>query len=151
MDKYHDKSGDKFFGAENSTTSTATFVDSGKCFVSSSSSWIVDSGASDHMTGNHSLLCNFSEHRSFKKVEIANGTFSQAIGSGTVRLSQSMSLSSVLSLPKFTFNLLSVSKISRGLNCSVKFYPYHCIFKDLSTKQILSNYVVIWGIHIFKV
>jgi hypothetical protein len=111
----------------------------GKCLVSSSSSWIIDSGASDHMTGNHSLLCHFSEHRSFKKVEVANGTFSQAIGSGTVTLSQSMSLSSVLSLPKFTFNLLSVSKITRGLNCSVKFYPYHCIFKDLSTKQIIGR------------
>ena len=65
MDKYDDKFGDKFSGAENSASSTAAFVDSGKFLVSSSSSWIIDSGTSDHMTGNHSLLCNFSEHRSF--------------------------------------------------------------------------------------
>ena len=76
MDKCDDKSGNKFSGAENFTNSTAAFVDSGKCLVSSSSSWIIDFGVSDHMTGNHSLLCHFSEHRSFKKVEVANGTLS---------------------------------------------------------------------------
>ncbi|KAJ9556562.1 LOW QUALITY PROTEIN: hypothetical protein OSB04_011176 [Centaurea solstitialis] len=135
---------------DNSATSTAAFVDSGKCFVSSPSNWIIDSGASDHMTGNHSLLCNFNEHRSFHEVEVANGSILQAIGSGTVRLSESMSLSSVLCLPKFTFNLLSVSKITRTLNCSVKFYPYHCIFKDLSTKQIIGRGRESGGLYIFE-
>ncbi|KAJ9541146.1 hypothetical protein OSB04_027652 [Centaurea solstitialis] len=40
-------------GAENPTTSTAAFVEtgnSGKCFVSSSSKWVIDSDSSDHMT-----------------------------------------------------------------------------------------------------
>ncbi|KAJ9553824.1 hypothetical protein OSB04_017869 [Centaurea solstitialis] len=145
-----DESGDKSSRAENSATSTAAFVDSGKCFVSSPSNWIIDSGASDHMTGNHSLLCKFNEHRSFHEVEVANGSILQAIGSGTVRLSESMSLSSVLCLPKFTFNLLSVSKITRTLNCSVKFYPYHCIFKDLSTKQIIGRGRESGGLYIFE-
>ncbi|KAJ9539489.1 LOW QUALITY PROTEIN: hypothetical protein OSB04_032222 [Centaurea solstitialis] len=148
-----DKSGDKSSGSENSATSTAStaaFVYSSKCFVSSSSNWIIDFGASDHMTGNHSLLCNFGEHRSFHEVEVANGSILQAIGSRTVRLSQSISLSSVLCLPKFTFNLLSVRKITRALNCSVKFYPYHCIFKDLSTKQIIGRGRELGELYIFE-
>ena len=109
-----------------------------------------DSGASDHMTGNNSLLCNFSEHRSSNQVEVANGSFSPVIGSGTIKLSQSISLSSVLSLPKFKFNLLSVSKITRGLHCSVKFYPDYCIFRDLSTKKIIGRGRESGGLYVFE-
>ncbi|KAJ9539533.1 hypothetical protein OSB04_032266 [Centaurea solstitialis] len=85
-----DESGDKSSGVENSATSIAAFVDSGKCFVSSPSNWIIDYGV-DHMTDNHSLLCNFSEHRSFHEVKVANGSILQAIGSGTI-FQQSKSL-----------------------------------------------------------
>ena len=47
------------------TTSTAAFAETGKsskCLVSWSSKWVIDSGASDHMTGNSNLLSDFSRH-----------------------------------------------------------------------------------------
>ena len=50
-----------------------------------------------------------------------------------------MTLSSVLCLSQFPFNLLSINKITYALNCDVHFYPTHCVFQDLGTKQIIGR------------
>ncbi|KAJ9542741.1 LOW QUALITY PROTEIN: hypothetical protein OSB04_029247 [Centaurea solstitialis] len=140
-------------GVENPTTSTAAFAEtgnSGKCLVSSSSKWVIDSGASDHMTGNPNLLSDFTKHTPSARVTVADGNLSQVEGSGTVKLSPSVLLSSVLSLPNFSFNLMSVSKITRGLKCSVNFFPDYCVFQDLQTKRIIGRGRESDGLYIFE-
>ena len=102
--------------------------------MSSSSKWVIDSGATDHMSGNSTLLSNLKSHASPSYVTLADGTKSFVMGSGHVNLTPSLSVSSVLCLPKFSFNLLSVSKLTRALNCCISFFPYYCVFQDLSTK-----------------
>ncbi|XP_071739152.1 uncharacterized protein [Rutidosis leptorrhynchoides] len=116
------------------TTSTVAFAETcnDTCLLSSTSKWVIDSGASDHMTGNNHLYSDFNTHSSY--VTIANGTTSLVLGSGTINLTPSISLSSVLCLPNFSFNLLSVSKLTRDLNCVALLFPDSCIFQDLSTK-----------------
>ena len=47
-----------------------------------------------------------------------------------------MPLTPVLHVPQFFHNLLSSSRITRDLNCSVTFYPSHCVFQDLRTRRI---------------
>ena len=42
-------------------------------------------------------------------------------------------LENVLFIPDFKYNLLSVSKITRELNCFVSFYPGFCLFQDLTS------------------
>lgn len=91
------------------------------------------------MTGNPNILSDFNAHASASHVIIVDGSTTKVLGLGTVNLSPSISLSSVLSLPKFSFNLLSVSKITSNLQCSVKFYPDYCIFKDLKTKRVMGR------------
>ena len=49
----------------------------------------------------------------------------------------SIPLTSVLSLPNFSFNLTSVSKLTRVLKCYISFFPDFCLFQDLLTKQII--------------
>ena len=49
----------------------------------------------------------------------------------------SIPLTSVLSLPNFSFNLMSVSKLTRALKCYISFFPDFCLFQDLMTKQII--------------
>ena len=47
---------------QSASTSITTLVESGKsniCFISSSSTWVIDFGAIDHMTGNSSLFNAF--------------------------------------------------------------------------------------------
>ena len=51
----------------------------------------------------------------------------------------SIPLTSVLSLPNFFFNLMSVSKLTRALKCYISFFPDFCLFQDLMTKQIIGR------------
>lgn len=58
---------------------------------------------------------------------------------GTVNPTSSLSLSSVLYLPGFPLNLLSVSQLIKTLNCSVTFSPDFCVFQDLMTKKTIGH------------
>ncbi|GJZ28086.1 hypothetical protein Tco_0572733 [Tanacetum coccineum] len=130
--------------------SYAYFVELGNCLFSSSTNWVIDSDASDHTTGNSYIFNNFDTHTSSSHVTIVDGSISQVLGSGTINLSPSISLSSVLSLPKFSFNLLSVSRITSNLQCSVKFYPEYYVFKDLKTKKIIGRGQKCDGLYVFE-
>ena len=91
------------------------------------------------MLGNPSLFSTFQSHISLSNVTLADGSTSCVLGSGTVNPTPLLSLSSVLSLPKFSFNLISVSKLTRALNCCISFFLDHCLFQDLMTKQIIGK------------
>ena len=106
-----------------------------KCLVSSSSfEWVIDSEAIDHMTGNSSLFSTFQSQPSPSIVTIADGSQSCVLGSGTIVPTLSNPLTLVLSLPNFSFNLMSVSKLTRTLKCYISFFPYFCLFQDLMMK-----------------
>jgi hypothetical protein len=45
---------------------------------------------------------------------------------------------------------MSVSKITRGLNCSVEFFPNHCVFQDLQTRRIIGRGRESDGLYIFE-
>ena len=51
----------------------------------------------------------------------------------------SIPLTSVLSLPNFSFNLMSVIKLTQTLKCYISLFPDFCLFQDLMTKQIISR------------
>lgn len=139
-----------YYAKKKHRGSYAYFAESGSCLFSSANKWVIDSGASDHMTGNSNIFSDFSTHASVAHVTIADGSTTKVLGSGTVNLSPSISLSSVLSLPKFSFNLLSVTKITNNLQCSVKFYPDYCIFKDLKTKRVIGRGRKFDGLYVFE-
>ena len=96
---------------------TTTLVASGNtCLLSfSHTPWVIDSGASDHMTGNLSLLSNMSPVTSPSFVTIANGAKTPIHGVGTVS-TPSLTFSPVLYLSYFPFYLLSVRKLTQYLN-----------------------------------
>jgi hypothetical protein len=58
-------------------------------------------------------------------------------GSSYTHLSPNIELLSVLHVHGFPFNLLSISKITKALNCSISFYPSLCIFQDLKTQRMI--------------
>ena len=76
---------------------------------------------------------------SFPSVTLANDSASFVRGIEIVNVTPSLSLSSVLYVLSFPFNLLLVSRISRGLNCSVNFYPTFCEFQIVKTKKMIST------------
>ena len=104
------------------STSITILVESSKtntCFISSSFTWVIDSRATDQMTGNCSVFTTFQSHLSTSTITLADG--------------------STLSLPKFSFNLIYVSKLTRTLNCNILFFLDYCFIQDLSMKRIIGR------------
>ena len=60
---------------------------------------------------------------------IADGSLSKVAGTGSVRVSKNITLDSVLLMPKLNCNLLSISKLTRDLNCVTKFGSNLCEFQ----------------------
>ena len=96
----------------------------------SNSGWIIDSGATDHMTFDSRQVSPFKPF-SQKFVSIANGTLIRIIGEGSLSLTDTLNLDSVLVVPSLDYNLLSVSQIIIALFCVVIFWPEFCVFKDI--------------------
>ena len=82
------------------------------CLMSSSSNWVIDFGATYHNIGNSSLFTTFQSHPSTPTVTLTDGSKSRVLGSSTINPTPPIPLTSVLSLPHFSFNLISVSKLT---------------------------------------
>ena len=106
--------------------------------TSNSTSWIVDTGAIDYMTGSLKLLSNFEPSGQGIAVIMADGTTSMAKGRGTAYIS-GLVLQSVLYVPNLTCNLLSVSKIKREKDCALIFSQTSCVFQDLSSRKMIGS------------
>lgn len=61
---------------------------------------------------------------------------------GTVELTSSIVLNDVLYLPKFSFNLISISKLAKSSGCSFQFCDGYCHIQDRSRKMIGSGDMV---------
>ena len=96
-------------------------------------SWVIDSGASSHITGFPSVLTSYRPETSIPDVRIANGRSCPVLGSGQSRATSSLPLQHVLYIPGFPVNLLSISAITKALHCGVFFFPHLCVFQDLDT------------------
>jgi hypothetical protein len=112
--------------------------------------WIIDSGASDHMTGFSSLFKTYSPCPGNQKVRIADGSFSSIAGEGKITLSKNIDLKNVLHVPKLSCNLLSVSKICKDSNCNVKFFNTHCIFQDQISGKMIGSAKMMDGLYYFE-
>ncbi|RVW84921.1 hypothetical protein CK203_039528 [Vitis vinifera] len=71
-----------------------------------------------------------------KIVSTANGNTTPVIGEGSLTLTDTLNLDSVLVVPSLDYNLLSVSQIT-ALSCIVIFWPEFCVIKDIQTRQTI--------------
>ena len=118
--------------------------------LSSSTKWVIDFGATNHMTGNFRLFTTFQSHPSTSTITLADGSTSCIFRSGTIHPTLLITLTSVLSLPQFSFNLISVSKLTRTLNCSISLFPDYCLIQDLLTKRIIDRERESRGLYILE-
>eukprot|EP00262_Sarcandra_glabra_P019406 TRINITY_DN7301_c1_g4_i3.p1 TRINITY_DN7301_c1_g4~~TRINITY_DN7301_c1_g4_i3.p1 ORF type:complete len:144 (-),score=9.55 TRINITY_DN7301_c1_g4_i3:487-918(-) len=116
---------------------------------SSQSPWIIDSGATDHMSGMSHLFSSMSSLCDSVHIRIADGSLVPAQGKGNVKLG-SLSLESTFLILKMPMNLMSVSKITNSLYCSVTFFPTHCVFQDLTSGRILGRGIERKGLYLFE-
>lgn len=96
--------------------------------------WIIDSGASHHMTGMSSLFSTYRVCSSRDKVRIVDGSLSSVVGTGDISHTSSMSLSSIFHVPNFKYNLVSLSHLTKSMNCSITFFSFSLCLSRPSDK-----------------
>ena len=102
--------------------------------------WVIDSGASSHMTKEKHVLTNYQEFAEPENVALGDGRVVKALGSGSVRMKMLFQateatepkravLYNVLYVPKLTCNLFSVrAAVTKGN--AVEFGPKQCCIYD---------------------
>ncbi|KAG6669958.1 hypothetical protein CIPAW_01G278500 [Carya illinoinensis] len=111
--------------------------------------WIIDSGASNHMTSTSQFFQSYYPCPGNKKVKIADGSFSSIAGTGSVQISEKIDLKYVLHVPKLACNLLSVSKLLEDSNFRVIFFDSHCEFQDQLSGRMIGSARMIDGLYYF--
>ncbi|OIT38197.1 hypothetical protein A4A49_02020 [Nicotiana attenuata] len=106
------------------------------CIDTKSSKWIVDTGATNHMTGDKDLLNNNMSTDNAGQVQLPTGDSTAVTHVGNHQLTGGDVFKNVLCVPAFTFNLLSVSKLIKELNCSATFFPIFFVFQDLLSGKV---------------
>lgn len=90
--------------------------------------WIIDSGASDHMTSNMSLLYNILTLPTPYLVSLPNGYKVEVTNIESLVLFHELVLHNVLYIPSFQHNLISISKLVAVDGHSVLFTNNVCTF-----------------------
>nr|XP_043611556.1 uncharacterized protein LOC122583197 [Erigeron canadensis] len=73
--------------------------------------WIIDTGASNHMTSHFHLFISTRQLKTHILVHLPNSKTIPVYTVGQVKLSESLTLEDVLYVPEFEFSLLSVGKL----------------------------------------
>jgi hypothetical protein len=128
------------FGSQTPSCSIAqrgNFPNTALVSVKPSPTWVIDSGATDHMTWESSLFSSYSPCAGNHKIKIVDGSLSAIAGKGSVILSPLLTLKNVLHVPKLSYNLISITKLTEDTNCQANFFHSHCIFKDLNSGKMI--------------
>ncbi|RVW64348.1 Retrovirus-related Pol polyprotein from transposon RE2 [Vitis vinifera] len=109
------------------------------CLIHTSSlgPWILDSGAFDYISGNKDLFSSITITSALPTVTLASGSQTMAKGFGLAHPLPFLPLHSVLYAPECPFNLISISKITRTLNCSITFSNKFVTLQDRSTGKTI--------------
>ena len=101
------------------------------------SAWIMDSGCTNHMTGDRSLIMVSTLHPSVKShITFAVTGKSKVLGLGRVAISRGQHMDKVMLVESLGFNLISVSMLC-DLNMIVLFGKYRCLVLMESDKSLI--------------
>ena len=97
--------------------------------------WILDSGATDHMTHNPNQFKTYLPCPSNRKIVFANGTTTTEASIGDVQVTSNLVLKNVLHVPQLSTNLVSIQKLTQDLSCRVIFDASFCEFQDRGSRR----------------
>ena len=116
-------------------------------------SWLLDSGASSHMTNSYAKLQNPESYTGPEQVYIGDGKGLPILHLGSSSVSTSshcFNLKNVLHVPDLKQDLLSANKFILDNQCSIHLYPFHFTVNDLSTEKVLFKGLVQEGFYPFQ-
>lgn len=94
--------------------------------------WIIDTRASNHMTGDMSVLVNVKKCEGEAKINLPTRETSIITHVGDVIFKSNLTLRNVLFVPTFKHNMLSVRKIFHNGEYKVVFHSKFCLIKTKS-------------------
>ncbi|XP_019459912.1 PREDICTED: uncharacterized protein LOC109359670 [Lupinus angustifolius] len=105
--------------------------------------WFPDSGATNHITSDPTLVHQTTEQFCHEHLYMGNGTKEPISCSGTSTFTSplhphlSLSLHNLLLVPTITKNLISVSQFAKDNNCYFEFHRNDCFVKSQGSNTIL--------------
>ncbi|KAE8708208.1 hypothetical protein F3Y22_tig00110348pilonHSYRG00083 [Hibiscus syriacus] len=102
--------------------------------------WVVDTGATHHVTADANKVMNSSEYRGPGKLLIGNGMPLDVALVGHAQVNTSsrvLFLNNLLHVPQITKNLLSVSKLAKDNDVFIEFHANRCCIRDEATGTLL--------------
>ncbi|XP_019267218.1 PREDICTED: uncharacterized protein LOC109244564 [Nicotiana attenuata] len=99
--------------------------------------WILDTGATNHMTPHKHLIFNVQPLIKPFLVTLPNGYKAKVISTGSLHLTNDIILLNVLLVPSFQFNLIYVHQLISQLDCSALFTKLFCSLQGPSLKRPL--------------
>ncbi|XP_013617421.1 PREDICTED: uncharacterized protein LOC106323923 [Brassica oleracea var. oleracea] len=110
---------------------------------------ILDAGTLHHMTGDEKLLTSLTPVVSCP-VSFADGSHVFASMSGSLRLSETITLSHVLFVPNLNCTLLSVAKLLKQVGCFAIFTDTLCILQDRFTRTLIGAGEERNGVYVYR-
>ncbi|CAA7057513.1 unnamed protein product [Microthlaspi erraticum] len=118
----------------------------GKSFLSE---WVLDTGASNHMTGYIEFLVD-QKYALPCSVGLPNGTQSVCREKGTVVFDEEFELRNVLFVPDLKCNLISVSQLIADLDIVLQIANKGCVLQDRTTRNLSGVGELRDGLYFFR-
>ena len=109
-------------------------------------SWIIDSGASDHICSNRAWFHSVNSIKPIH-VKLPNGQFALAKFIGVVKFSDFFHIPDVLYIPEFSVNLISVPKLCQTNQYNVIFRASDCFIQEISSLKMIGSAEKIDGLY----
>ncbi|XP_075080300.1 uncharacterized protein LOC142165822 [Nicotiana tabacum] len=114
--------------------------------------WIIDSGATHHITCNKEVLNNTKELEENEGigVQLPTGSRAEITDTGNAVILGDQCIRDFLYVPDFKFNLLFVAKLTKDLKCFVGFYPNFYLLQELYNGKVLGIGKKCGGLYMLK-
>ncbi|CAM8993728.1 unnamed protein product [Rhodiola kirilowii] len=116
----------------------------------SQGTWVIDSGATDHITPHAHLFSNITSLQVPTSVLLPNGKRVFVTHTGDCQLNKCIKLTGVLLVPHIRFNLLSVAKLVEDVKLKVTFTKKGCSIQDQANQILQGTGDLIEGLYHFK-
>lgn len=118
--------------------------------TSINNTWIIDTGATDHMCCDLDSMINIIDLYPPIIVKFPNNSTVLASKMGSVALTPALTLHKVLFVPSFSFSLLSISSLLNQSHYIVNFSHNKCFIQDPHLKTVLALGETNGGLYQFK-
>ena len=98
-------------------------------------SWIIDFGATDHLTSKSQLFNTYTPNPSNKKIVVVNGSLATVAGFGDIYITLTLILKNVLHVPKLSVNLVFIQNVTHDLKYYAIFFPSYCVFQEQGSRR----------------